>query len=169
MLALNAAILVRSKHLEKSIIYEDSRGGLQKQDKLLRLKDHNQLMLKIPTILSGEGKFKTRKQIKIEISKGDVRELLLELGYKELFRYEKWREVWELDGMRICLDEVPFLGNVVEIEGDEDSIEKMAHLLEMGALKTSNISYVKLFWAYAEAQELKAKQMTFDAQNFEES
>ena len=61
----------------------------------------------------------------IQTSVGDaqaMRELLVRLGYEVSLEFSKRREYWDLRGLTVSLDELPF-GNYVEVEGDEAEID----------------------------------------------
>ena len=87
--------------------------------------------------------------------------LLAELGYRVVWRYEKRREGWNLEGMWITLDDAPFLGPVVEIEGDAARIDETARRLGLDGLPTSAETYFSLFADYLHQRELDWRDMTF--------
>lgn len=67
------------------------------------------------------GDVSRREEIEFEIgSFEDASALLAKLGYERRLAFEKRRESWTLDGCLIELDELPYLGTFVEIEGDSD-------------------------------------------------
>ena len=62
------------------------------------------------------------------------------LGYLPTARYEKFRESWQLDGVQVDMDILPF-GQVVELEGEAERIRKVEVLLELDKQPTSADSY----------------------------
>lgn len=52
-----------------------------------------------------------------------MRELLARLGYEVRLEFSKRREYWDLRGLAVSLDELPF-GRFVEIEGEESQLER---------------------------------------------
>ena len=54
-----------------------------------------------------------------------MRAILENLGYRQVFRYQKYRESWRHRGQEIEIDETP-IGCFLEIEGDEavDRLER---------------------------------------------
>jgi adenylate cyclase, class 2 len=68
------------------------------------------------------GEVSRREEIEFEIGDfDDAAALLGKLGYERRLGFEKRRETWMLDGCLVELDELPYLGTFVEIEGDSDS------------------------------------------------
>ncbi|MDP9378663.1 MAG: class IV adenylate cyclase [Chloroflexota bacterium] len=52
-----------------------------------------------------------------------MREILTRLGYEVSLEFSKSREYWDLRGLTISLDELPF-GSYVEVEGEASQIER---------------------------------------------
>jgi adenylate cyclase class 2 len=68
------------------------------------------------------GKLKSREEIEVEVHDGRAAaELLTALGYSPVFVFEKRRQLWELDGCIVAVDQLPRLGWFVEIEGDTET------------------------------------------------
>lgn len=68
------------------------------------------------------GPFKKRQELELPITDADdMRRLLEAIGFAEALRFRKRRESWRLDRCRVELDEVPYLGLFVEIEGPGES------------------------------------------------
>lgn len=70
---------------------------------------------------------KIREEIQTKVSDaGAMRGVLERLGYEVHFEYSKTREYWNLCGLTVSLDELPF-GLFVEIEGEEEMLEGAVH------------------------------------------
>ncbi|MEN8127999.1 MAG: class IV adenylate cyclase [Planctomycetota bacterium] len=70
-----------------------------------------------------DGKFKSR--IEYETGVADVemtKKIFDSLGYHGRIVVEKERRMWSLDGCEICLDELPYLGCFVEVEGPDETV-----------------------------------------------
>ena len=68
------------------------------------------------------GEVSRREEIEFAIGNfDDAAALLAKLGYERRLGFEKRRETWTLDGCLVELDELPYLGTFVEIEGDSDA------------------------------------------------
>jgi adenylate cyclase class 2 len=102
------------------------------------------------------GLLKSRDEIETEVTDptalGDI---LKSLGYVPVIIFEKRREEWELDGLKIELDEVPRLGSYVEIEGpDEASVRALQARLGLGGHPSIQDSYVALLIDHARRNDL---------------
>ncbi len=76
---------------------------------------------------------------------GEVRAILRNLGYRPIFRYQKYRETWTHRGQEIEVDELP-IGTFLEIEGDTEGIHAVAAELGFSPSDYVNESYVGLFF-----------------------
>lgn len=67
---------------------------------------------------------KTREELQTTVGDARVmREILQRLGYEVRLEFSKSREYWNLRGLTVSLDELPF-GSYVEIEGDQSQLEQ---------------------------------------------
>ena len=149
------------RSLETNATFDDADASLRAAEKLLRLRDGNELTVKIPVL---DAKFKSRREITAHVADGNIEEILEALGYRPTWRYEKYREGWDLDGMWVTLDEMPFVGPVVEIEGNRDRIDSTAEMLGLSDLRTSTGNYRSLYEEYRSAHGLPPGDMTFEAE-----
>ena len=97
---------------------------------------------------SKPGVYKIREENELRIpDRGDALRILEALGVRPWFRYEKFREVFGLRGMRglkLALDETP-IGVFVELEGRREEINRAAKLLGFARSGYINKSYGALF------------------------
>jgi adenylate cyclase class 2 len=157
-----AAVLDSPRSLEVNLVFDDEAGTLRRSDRLLRLRDRRELTLKLPA--DSDSPFKSRVETTVMIESGDVEALLARLGYRVVWRYEKYREGWSLDGMYITIDEVPFIGAVVEIEGEPEGIERTAARLDVDGLESSTETYSALFQRWAREHRMEPGDLTFAAE-----
>jgi adenylate cyclase class 2 len=66
------------------------------------------------------------------------------LGYKPVFRYQKFREVWRVKETELVLDRTP-IGDYFEIEGTVDTIRAVAADLGMNMDNAIRQSYADLY------------------------
>ncbi len=80
------------------------------------------------------GPLKSREEIELNVENAADAEKLLEgLGYQKVLLFEKRRESYDLEGCEVELDELPLLGNFVEVEGkDEKSVLRVRESLGLG-------------------------------------
>jgi adenylate cyclase, class 2 len=134
-----------SWYFEQNIVLDDEKGSLRKRDCLLRLRTgrEHKLTLKLP-MEEGGGRAKSRQEY--ETSLGNIRDMnfILEfLGFQPWLRYEKFRQVWDLGALKVCLDILPF-GRFVEIEGPEEKIIETALNLGLDPLTATAGTYHQL-------------------------
>lgn len=93
-----------------------------------------------------EGEFKKRLEIETEIKDfKSMLKLLFALGYEQKLVVEKRRRLWKLGGCEVALDELPFLGSFVEIEGpDVKTIADVQTRLGLAALPAISESYAQM-------------------------
>lgn len=102
---------------------------------------------------------KTREEIKVQVQDSfPISDILLKLGFKEVFRVKKHRKKFQLDEFKICLDSVENLGDFVEIErsvSSEVTEEKVSEIRddilktmeEWGLAELERKSYLELLLA----------------------
>jgi adenylate cyclase class 2 len=142
------AALVGIRELEDNAVYDDAALTLRGGGATLRLRrtpSGATFTYKGPRLMV-EG-VKTREEQ--ETSVGDPGALdatLQALGYRVVFRYEKYRETWSLGGAEVVVDETP-IGCFLEIEGEVATIHGVASSLGFSPRDYLADSYVALFFA----------------------
>ena len=93
-----------------------------------------------------DSNFKKRQEIEMEVTDVDsLLKLFTALGYEEKVVVEKRRRLWRLAGCEVALDELPLLGDFVEIEGpDEEAIADVQTRLGLETLPHIAKSYANL-------------------------
>jgi adenylate cyclase, class 2 len=139
---------VRERHLEDNVLYDDARGKLRSTGSILRLRrTPGRAVLTYKGPKKVEGGVRSRPEQETEVGDPDsLHTILLGLGLRPAFRYQKYREVYEWEGQEIVVDETP-IGAFMEIEGDHDGIARAATLLGFSPRDYVVESYVALFFA----------------------
>jgi len=113
------------EQVQTDYYFDDATSTLKNSDKALRLR--RQLTGKTEKVLltykgpKTKDNFKKRQEIEIEIKDADSAEkLLFALGYEKALVFEKKRRIWQIGECVVALDELPLLGDFVEIEGPDD-------------------------------------------------
>jgi adenylate cyclase class 2 len=159
------ARLQGERGFETNALFDDAGESLRRSGRLLRLRNAGELTVKLPMAeAAAGGGFKSRREITAEVASGPIQELLEGLGYRVTWRYEKWREGWDLDGVWVTIDELPFVGTVVELEGEPAGIEAALARLELGGAERSNLTYRDLYERFAAEHGLPPGDMTFAAE-----
>ena len=145
---LNAEFL--QEHLQIDYHFDDANMTLQKTDRCLRLRRQldNKSERFFLTFKGAKEKssFKKRQEIEIEIADSSaIQKLLLALGYEKVLVFEKKRQLWKIENCEVALDELPLLGDFVEIEGpDEKKIENVQKSLGLSELPHIKEGYASL-------------------------
>ncbi len=142
------AVLVRERHFEDNVLFDDRGGTLRESGTVLRLRQTplgGVLTFKGPREEEGGIKSREERETAVEAPE-QVRAILRNLGYRPVFRYQKYRETWAYRGQEIDVDETP-IGAFLEIEGDPDGIRRVAGELGFQPADFVAESYVGLFLA----------------------
>lgn len=123
--------IAAGRHREKNYLFDDPSGSLQKQGKLLRVRQTpsaQTITYKGP--ISPGSKLKHREEIETRIDDTEMfLRIFREIGFSVSTEYSKYRTVFEKDGFTVSLDETE-AGNYLEVEGPSDEeITKLAEKL----------------------------------------
>ncbi len=156
--------LVRERTLEVNYRFDTPDMSLTREHRVLRLRQDNAAILTYKGPSQVKDGANLRPEIEFEVSDFSAARALLEaLGYRLSVKYEKWRTIYQLDGLEISLDEMPF-GNFTEIEGGDPKIlQKTASLLALDWNAGITKSYLLLFEQLKKNRGLKLKDLTFEA------
>src|SRR5947199_7870038 len=106
----------------------DRRGELRTKGALLRVRKFGKYSLatfKGPMSIEASG-IKTREEVQTGVESFELAiQLFDSLGFKPVFRYQKYREVWRFREVEVVLDRTP-IGDYFEIEGAMDVIRAVA-------------------------------------------
>ena len=154
-------------YFEKNIVLDDKDGSLRNKDCLLRLRQglKNKLTLKLPPVYQDKtGIAKTKQEYETCLDNiEDMEHILVHLGYQIWLRYEKFRQVWKLPDVKVCLDILPF-GRFVEIEGSEKSIMQVSESIGLDMKTATAQTYHELNQACIKDQKLHpTDDFVFDA------
>jgi adenylate cyclase class 2 len=109
------------------------------------------------------GRLKRREETEFGVSElGTCLAVFEALGYREAFRYEKYRTEFSRNGERgiATLDETP-IGVYVELEGPARWIDRSAKALGFSRDAYVTASYGQLYFAWCKASGVKPAGMTF--------
>lgn len=157
------AVLIEARLHEINLRYDTPGGDLSRTAQVLRLRQDNLAHL------TYKGKGDTRGEVyvrrEIEFTVGDfqsARAFLEALGYVVSLMYEKFRTTYDLDGVHVTLDEMPF-GNFSELEGpDADSIRRVADKLGVDWQARIADSYTSLFARLKSSLGLTFQDLSFE-------
>lgn len=162
--------LVRERHFEDNRIFDNPERALSERGALLRVRATSDgsgritYKEKVPAGEEGPGpRAKVRREWEIEARPAATAARILELaGFEVVYRYQKHRTTFRVEGCSVELDETP-MGCFVEIEGPREEIGRVAERL--GAREKDFITedYRSLHLAWLEDRGLPAGHMIFPA------
>lgn len=133
----------------------DRRGELRTKGALLRVRKFGKYSIatyKGP--MSIEGGVKSREEVQTGVESFELAIQIFDvLGYKPVFRYQKFREVWRVKNVEVVLDRTP-IGEYFEIEGPVDLIRDVAKDLGMNMEHAIRATYADL---YRQARRTRAE------------
>lgn len=142
------ARIVRERHFEDNVLYDDARRRLAAAGCVLRLRTAGeQAVVTYKGPRRVEAGVKSREEIEATVGDAAAFAAILQgLGFRPLFRYQKYREVRAFEDAEIVIDETP-IGVFLEIEGPVGTIHAAARALGRGEGDFISDSYVALFVA----------------------
>lgn len=155
--------LVTRRTHEMNTLYDLPGQPLRKRGELLRLRKYGTEWVLTHKSKGRVGRHKTRVELETEVSDGGRMDaILLALGYRPTFRYEKFREEWSDQAGQVVIDETP-IGNFGEIEGPPRWIDRTAKQLGIGPEQYITDTYAGLFFGWKRRTRSPAREMTFAA------
>jgi adenylate cyclase class 2 len=159
----------KAKELETNTFFDASDSRLRLADRGLRIREATDENGKTRFLITmkgpmQQGQFKTREEIEFSADNADaVRKIFENLGYEATLSFQKRRESWLFGGCEVELDELPYLGTYVEIEGkDEKSISAARSALGLMEFPLISTGYISLLWRYLEEHRIVERRIGFD-------
>lgn len=126
----NHFLILHERTFEKNTVLDTPSGKLKNRKCLLRLREKggkNIVTFKQPvgkSLSQTHAEFKIKQETEVDVSDFEkMAYIFKELGYHVFFIYEKYREEFAKEDVKIMLDETP-IGNFIEIEGTGESIDR---------------------------------------------
>ncbi len=119
------AKLIRPEFLQKRTVFHLPKGCKIKNG-WLRVRNEGNKITTTLKVVDGI-KIRNQKEINLEVNDFEkANQFLVALGCTKKAYQESKRELWNLDGVEITIDEWPFLEPVLEIEGKSEKAVKLA-------------------------------------------
>ena len=149
--------------LEVNVLYDLPGQVLRKRGELLRLRKYGKVWLLTHKGRGQVGRHKSRTETETPVADGERMDSILRaLGFEPTFRYEKFRIGWSDEKGHVLVDQTP-IGNVGEIEGSPEWIDRTARKLGVSQREYITDSYVAMFFAWKARSGSAAEEMTFRA------
>lgn len=154
---------IQPRTREINLRFDRPDGSLGAGRQVLRLRQDERVRLtfKGPGVVQ-QGVL-SRQEIEFEVGSFEsARSFLEALGYHVQMSYEKYRTTYQLEGVSITLDEMPY-GNFVELEGpDPEVIRSLCHALDLDWQQRILDSYTGLFDRIKDELGLDIQDLTFE-------
>lgn len=145
-LGLMKPSLLRDRHFEDNHLLDFEDGRLKSGGCLVRVRNaggSSYLTFKGPP--RPDSVFKIREEIETRLGDGSAAlEVLERLGLRVWFRYQKYRQEFEIDGVVVAVDETP-IGDYAEFEGPEERIQELTRRMGIDRSQFINASYYSLY------------------------
>ncbi len=158
------AVQSQARTREVNYRFDTPDGQLSASGRALRLRQDNRAILTFKGPTSMEEGVRVRPEFEVVVDDlSRARAILEGLGFVLTITYEKWRAVYQYNGLEITLDEMPY-GNFTEIEGaDTAAIQTTARVLALDWNTRIQGSYIELFDRFKKKRELSLDALTFSA------
>lgn len=163
LLRRNGFAVITKRVFEENLVLDDPGRGLLERGLLLRVRRAGKLITCTTKGAGLPGRHKRREEHEFTASGFDAcLAVFAALGYREAFRYEKYRSVYGRPGEngRVMLDETP-IGTYLEIEGPARWIDSTAKRLGFAPEIWIMSSYVTLYTEWCAQQGIEPTGMRF--------
>jgi len=158
-----------SNLLETNTFFDTREGVLKASDQGLRIRIESNGEKTPRSVIThkgprAHGKLKSRNETEVVVADPrDAAALLGALGYQPVLTFEKRRERWTLDGCTVELDNMPYLGEFIEIEGRSDE-EVLAVRQKLGLDDTPILksSYIAMLTTHMRENHITLKHVRFE-------
>jgi adenylate cyclase class 2 len=148
---------------EQNIVLDDERASLRARGLLLRVRGAGKTITCTFKSPEEQGRHKRREELEFQVSSLDACLAVFgKLGYRESFRYEKYRTEFGHDNEpgHVTLDETP-IGVFMELEGPATWIDQTAKLLGFSEDSWLTRSYATMYFEWCEKTGTKPSNMRF--------
>jgi adenylate cyclase class 2 len=155
--------VIRRRVYEDNLVFDTPQGQLRSRSLLLRLRAAGSVATLTFKGPPSKSRFKSRFESETKVSDpAACREILHRLGYRQVYRYEKYRTEYRGKGDQgvVALDETP-IGVFFELEGSPAWIDATAGLLGFGLKSYISESYMALHQSYRRRLGLPLRAMVF--------
>jgi len=139
----------KGRFYEKVTMYDNADKLMDKEDARLRVKQINaekdspesRVEFSYKRRIKADGGIKQEEEVETDFETDITSfvKIINKMGYQPTTSYERYRETYLVRDVKITLDQFPF-GYILEIEGNEDEIEKSCDLLGLDIKKSYPLS-----------------------------
>src|SRR5690349_21199312 len=153
--------LVTPRTHEMNTLYDFSDNRLRARGEVLRIRKYGNKWTLTHKSKGNAGKHKSRVETETELADGEALAHVFEaIGLNPCFRYEKYRAEWSDGEGHVVVDETP-IGNIAELEGSPQWIDRTAEILAINESEYITASYAQMFSEWRTRTGSKAREMTW--------
>ena len=156
--------VLKPRVFEENVLFDTGELGLARSGQALRIRRAGSECIFTYKGPAEGGRHKSREEIEVKAdSFENLERIVLKLGYRRVFRYEKYRTEFRnetSDGGIVTVDETP-VGTFLEVEGEPQWIDRTATQLGFSQADFITQSYRGLYEAHCQDRGLKAGDMVF--------
>ncbi len=153
--------LVTPRTHEMNTLYDFTNGLLRSRGEVLRIRKYGSRWTVTHKSKGDAGKHKSRLETETELTDGNSLAHIFEaIGLTPSFRYEKYRAEWSDGNGHVVIDETP-IGNVAELEGSPEWIDRTAEILAIDETEYITSSYAQMFAEWRMNTGSRAREMTW--------
>ena len=121
---------VHARAFEDNVLFDLPGRSLTRSGRLVRVRRYGaEAVLTFKGPVLGEHRHKVRTEYEtVVVDPEAMRRILEGAGFEKVYRYQKFRTLFRIDGVEAAVDETP-LGTYVELEGEPDEIDRVASAL----------------------------------------
>ena len=153
----------RRRVFEVNLVFDTEDLTLRRNRTLLRVREAGGRATFTFKGVPIQGRHKSREELEMEIPSARTMSQILErLGYRPVFRYEKFRSEYRAPGGSgiATLDETP-IGVFLELEGAGRWLDRAARKLGFGSDSYITLSYASLYLAWCQERGTTPSNMVF--------
>lgn len=153
--------LVTTRTHEMNTLYDFSNGQLRSRGEVLRIRKYGSKWTVTHKSKGNAVKHKSRVETETELRDGNSLAHIFEaIGLSPSFRYEKYRAEWSDGKGHVVIDETP-IGNIAELEGSPEWIDRTANTLAIKESEYITSSYAQMFAEWRMKTGSRAREMTW--------
>jgi len=153
--------LVTPRTHEMNTLYDFSDRRLRVRGEVLRIRKYGSKWTVTHKTKGNTGKHKSRLETETQVDDGEaLAHIFVAIGLGPSFRYEKYRAEWSDGEGHVVLDETP-IGNIAELEGSPEWIDRTAARLGIKESEYITQSYSQMFFDWREQTRSHARDMTW--------
>lgn len=153
--------LVTPRTHEMNVLYDFPDRRLRARGQLVRIRKYGDKWTLTHKSRGSSDKHKSRAETETQVADGEaLAHVLKAIGLEESFRYEKYRAEWTDALGHVVIDETP-IGNIAELEGAPEWIDRTAAKLGIRESEYITQSYAEMFVDWCRRTRSPAKEMTW--------